>query len=86
MKYANFSTTFFKKNQFFLSNPHLHLDFVTELEGASLSIGFYKECLQNRIEAASKKSASPKKNFGYGTQGCIVFVGQWVDCFFGCFP
>ena len=34
----------------------------------------------------NKYSASPNNNCGYGTQGCIVFVGQWMDYFFGCFP
>ena len=33
-----------------------------------------------------KKTASPKKNCGYYKQGSIVFVDQWVNCFFGCFP
>ena len=33
-----------------------------------------------------KKTASPKKNCGYYKQGSIVFVDQWVNCYFGCFP
>ena len=33
----------------------------------------------------NKKSALLNNNCGYGTQGCIVFVDQWVNCLFGCF-
>ena len=36
--------------------------------------------------AAREKTASPKKNCGYYKQDSIVFVDQWVNCFFGCFP
>ena len=34
----------------------------------------------------NKKSASPKNTNAYSLQDRIVFVDQWVNCFFGCFP
>ena len=34
----------------------------------------------------NKKSALPKQPCTYSTQGCIVFVDQWGNLPFGCFP
>ncbi|MGM9840284.1 MAG: hypothetical protein ACI307_09480 [Sodaliphilus sp.] len=32
-----------------------------------------------------EEKAASRKNCGYYKQDWIVFVDQWVDCFFGCF-